>query len=461
MTLAIAPLVLLWPVGALLALMDGRRPRTGWLAIAAMAGAVGLLVAVAVRTARGEVMTTVVGGWPADVGIVLRMDALGASFALVSAFVLLAALVHGVATRELGRLQPALIVFLGLGMIGLCSTGDVFNFYVFFELAMLSAYALASGGGEARRTAGAFTFAVVNLLGSFLFLIAVAALYRVTGTLEMGEVARRMTAIEPTTALLIAVTFLVAFGVKLGLFPFHFWLPGIYAASRPAIAAILAGALANIGAYGLLRFGGELLPRELDLAAPVLVGVGVLSVLYGALQALGREDAHEVLAYSAIGHAGYVLVALGIAGTIGLTAAVVFALTNALNKGLLFLAVGFRGPFVAAAIALGALSVAGVPPTSGFFGKAAVLRAAVDTGDAIAVGGLFVGSALSFVYLFVLHQREAWAPRTAGPGTGVPMRGRRTWGVALMAGAVLGLGLYPEPLLALGDAAAVAIGAGR
>src|SRR4029079_5390650 len=130
----------------------------------------------------------------------------------------------------------------------------------------------------------------------------------VTGTLQMAQAAERLADVDPNAAVLIAVGFFAAFGVKLGLFPFHFWLPPVYTGAGPAVAAILSGGLANIGAYGLLRFGGEMLPRELDLAATGLIVIGCASILYGSLLAVSRRTAAETLAYSAIGQAGYILV---------------------------------------------------------------------------------------------------------------------------------------------------------
>ena len=260
--------------------------------------------------------------------------------------VVLVALVHDVTSGTTSRLLPALMLFLAVGLTGVFLTGDVFSFYVFFELTLISAYSLSAVGGERRVVGGALIFAVVNLLGSFIFLIAIAALYRATGTLEMTAVAERAAEIDPNAAILIAVSFFVAFGVKLGLFPFHFWLPAIYGSAPPAVAAVLAGAVANIGAYGLLRFGVGLLPREVELASAVLIALGSASIIYGAIQAVGRRDTREVLAYSAIGHAGYVIVAIGLGEPVAVAAAVLFTLVNALQKSLLFLAVDLRGPFV-------------------------------------------------------------------------------------------------------------------
>ena len=453
MSLLVAPLVLLWPAAAVVALLDGRRRAVGWTAAAVLAGALALLGALAARVAAHGPVEVVAGGWPADVGIRLRADALGVVLALVSVAVLLAAQVHGTLHGIISRLFPALMLFLGVGLTGLFLTGDVFNFYVFFELAMISAYVLTAYGDDRHQLGAALIFAVVNLLGSVLFLVAVATLYRAVGTLEMDAVAARAAQIDPNTAVLVAVLFFVAFGVKLGLFPFHFWLPGVYAGAPPAVAAVLAGALANIGAYGLLRFEAGLLSRELSYAGGALIAIGTVSIIYGAVQAIGRRDAREVLAYSAIGHAGYVLVALGVGGPVALAAAVLFTVVNALAKALLFLAVDLRGPLVGAAFAVGAFSVAGVPPAAGFFGKAALFDAGVEAGSAATVVLLFVGGALTFVYLFQIYQHTYWRP---GQGTQRASAGARAV-VAAVAVVVLAVGLWPEPLLALSSQAGDAL----
>lgn len=438
-----------WIAAVLLLPFDGRRRAAGWAAVAAQVAGVALIAVLGAKVWNGGEVAFVAGGWPADLGIRLRADALGVVLALVSGVVVALALAYEVVAGVRSRTLPALVLFLATGLNGLFLTGDIFSFYVFFELAMISAYGLAAYGGERRQVSSAFIFAVVNLLGSFIFLLSVAALYRTTGTLEMTAIADRMVGVEPTTAIGIAIGFLVAFSVKLGLFPFHFWLPAVYVGVRPAVSAILSGALANIGAYGLLRFGGELLPAERALGGPVLIGVGLLGVIYGSVQAISRRQAREVLAYSAIGQGGYLLVAIGVGGMVGLTAGVIFAVANALTKGVLFLSVDIRGWLVGGAFLIGAMSVAGLPPSAGFFGKVAVLDAGVSDGTALVVL-LVAGSALAFVYIFQILQHEFWRPETPGPATA---RMALRVPAVLLAGAVLALGLWPQPLLAAGEAA--------
>ena len=449
-------LVVPWVAGAMLVLFDGRRTWVGWLAAAALGASIAALVVLAVSVLEDGPVTATTGDWPAGVGISLRADALGVLFALLSSVAVLAATVHEVIDGVRERTYPGLVLLLVTGLTGVFLTGDLFNFYVFFELAMTAAYVLATYGGARAELGAALVFTTVNLLGTFIFLLSVAGIYHVTGTLEMAAIGARMDGVDPNAAVLLAVGFFVAFSVKLGLFPFHFWLPTVYAEARPAVAAILSGGLANIGAYGILRFGGELLPRELELAATALIVIGCASIVYGGILAVSRRSAGEMLAYSAIGQVGYVLVAIGVGGPVGFAAAILYSVVNAFNKTLMFLASRIRGALVGTAFAIGALSVAGVPPAAGFVGKLELFRAASDSWPLVA---LFVlGSALSFVYVFQLYQYDFWR----GERSGLPNPWPQQAVVAGLALLILAAGVWPEPLLALSqDAAEVLTGAAR
>jgi multicomponent Na+:H+ antiporter subunit D len=444
-----------WAAGTVLVMLDGRRRSVGLVAVAALGATLILLAVLTAAVLADGSEQVVTGNWPAGVGIVLRADALGVAFALLSILVLLAATAHEVFTGVRDRTFPGLALLLAGGLTGLFVTADVFNFYVFFELSMTASYALATYGGGRRQLRAALIFAAVNLLGSFIFLLSVAGTYRVTGALAMDDVARRMVGVDPNAAILIATGFFIAFSVKLGLFPFHFWLPTVYAGSQPAVAAILSGAVANIGAYGLLRFGVGMFPAQLRHAATALVVLGAASLLYGAVLAVARGDAGETLAYSAIGQVGYVLVAVGVGGPVGLTAAVVYSAVNSLNKALLFLATGVRGALVAGAFAVGALSVAGVPPAAGFVGKLEIFRAAVVEGSPALVVLLVGGSALSLVYMFQVYQHRFWRPDRSAAAVPSPLPLRMP--AAVLAVLVLVTGLWPEPLLSLSGSAVDAL----
>jgi multicomponent Na+:H+ antiporter subunit D len=190
----------------------------------------------------------------------------------------------------------------------------------------------------------------------------------------------------------------------------------------------------------------------------LIMGLGVASILYGSLQALSRRAIGEVLAYSAIGQAGYILVALAVGGSVGYTAAVLYSVVNALNKVLLFLAIGLRGWLVGAAFVVGAFSVVGVPPTAGFFAKVAMFQTGIASErPVLLVSLIFLGSALSFVYMFQIYQHEYW--RGGHPGA-VSSPVRRAV-VVVLALVVVGLGVWPEPMLELSRRAAEVLPGGR
>jgi multicomponent Na+:H+ antiporter subunit D len=450
------PLGILWFGGLLLAVLDGTRKRAGWISVVVLAAAMIATIAVGVTVYNDGPQSMAVGGWSLGVGITLRVDMLSIVFALLSQGVLLSALIFEVVSDVGARIFPALVLFMGLGLTGLVFTGDAFNFYVFFEISMISAYILVSYGESPRQFRAAFVFITVNLLGSVFFLIGIAAIYHTTGFLDMHRIRDQMPLVQENPAVLSATIMFVAFSIKLGLFPFHFWLPAVYTGTRPSVAAILSGALANIGTYGLIRFGADIFPRELQQAAPVLIGLGTASIIYGAIQAVSRHSTNEVLAYSAIGQVGYIMIALGIGGPAGYAAAVLYTVINSTNKALLFLSGSLRGWLAGAAFVIGAFSVAGVPPAAGFLSKMALFQVGIHDNHPMLIALIFLGGALSFVYMFQIYRR-----RTAE----IEAQETSPWGVqfvvVLLALVVLGMGVWPDPLLNLVERAAQSLPEGQ
>jgi multicomponent Na+:H+ antiporter subunit D len=451
----IAPLAVFWIAGVALALADGRRRIVGGMA--AMALGVGFLAMTRLTfevVSQGPQEMTA-GSWPAGVGITLRADALGVVFAMTAIAVLLAAYGYEFAGGIESRSFPALTLFLAAGLTGLFLTSDAFNFYVFFEISMVAAYILTAYGEERRQLRAAVIFAVVNLLGTVLFLIGIVSLYHTTGTLDMLSIAARMPIVEENPAIVAGTLLFAALGVKLGIFPFHFWLPAVYTGVHASVAAMLSGALAMIGAYGLLRIGAGMLPRELELSAPVLIALGIASILYGGLQSVSRHDPAAVVAYSAIGQVGYILIAVAVGGVVGYAAAILFTVVNSINKTLLFLSGSEANRFAGIAYAVGGLSVAGIPPGSGFWSKTAVMRSALvaeSQGTRFLLAAIVVaGGILSILYMFQSYGRTYWHAE-AGPDTATAFA--RTGIVLFLAVFVVALGLWPEPLLAISDRAA-------
>jgi multicomponent Na+:H+ antiporter subunit D len=456
------PVGIPWVLAAVLALADGRKRWVGLLAAAGLGMSLAALVLQGYEVLQSGEIESISGGWPMGVGITLRASLLGVTFAAVSVAVVLISTLYEVSLGVRWRVFPALVLLVAAGLNGLFLTGDAFNFYVFFEVTMTASFVLASYREKDYQVRAAFLFAVVNLLGSVVFLIGIAALYSITGSLDLETISRRAEGIQPASVIVVAAVIFAAFCLKLGLFPFHFWLPAVYVGSHPPVAAILSGALANIGSYGLLRFGAGVLPRELEFGTVVVMTLGAASIFYGALQAVSRRDTSEVMAYSAIGQVGYILIALGVGTPAGYAAAILYAVINSLNKGVVFLAAGLRGPLVSGAFAVGAFSIAGVPPAAGFLGKYAVLKAVLATqpqGAALVLVALiFAGSALSFLYAFQAYQRRFMRPEQGVHLKPSPRPARLL--VVGLAALVVILGLWPEPLVYLSEAAAALLTGG-
>lgn len=454
----VAPLATFWVGGLLLSLADGRRKGIAAIAAFLLGGGLlaNLILTYTVLTTGTQEM--VAGNWPSGVGITLRADALGVAFALTSSAVIFVAFCYESAGKIESRTFPALSLFLAAGLTGLFLTGDAFNFYVFFEIAMISSYILAAYGEERRQLRAAVIFAVVNLLGSVIFLIGIVSLYHVTGTLDMARIAARIPIAEENPVLIAGTLLFVALAVKLGIFPFHFWLPAVYTGVHASVAAMFSGALSTIGAYGFLRMGAGMLPREVELSARVMVILGVASIIYGGLQSISRHEPSAVIAYSSIGQVGYILIAVAIGGTVGFAAAVLFTIINSASKTLLFLSGAQTGRLAGLAFAIGALSVAGVPPALGFWGKTALFRATIqdssETGRIVLTAVVVLGGFLSLIYMFQSYGRTYWhAPykvegRTEAWRTGIVL------GIAIL---VILAGLWPEPLVALSERAAATL----
>ncbi|ATB29748.1 complex I subunit 5 family protein [Melittangium boletus] len=452
----VLPLMGAWGLAAVLAFLDGRRKAVAWFAVVGLAGVLAASLALLPAAMSGATPRLVAGGWPEGVGIRLRADLLSVLFCAVTNTVLLGALLcellEGIGTRSF----PALVLFLSAGLTGAFLTADVFNFYVFFELSMGSAFALAGyGRGVAPFRAG-FTFVVVNLMGSVLFLTAVVMLYQATGTLDMASISEWVANPHTRRLDVAGALLLSAFGVKLGLFPFHFWAPAVYRGVSTPIAAILAGALANIGGYGLVRFGPGLLSNELAYSDWVLAVLGGASLVYGAFLALARQVPAEVLAYSSIAQAGYIFTALGLGSTRGVAAAVLLALSGSLDKAVLFLATGLKGMRARTAFAAAAFSSAGLPLSVGFLAKTELLSAALREERWWLAGFVVLSSVLFLVALFRTFQRLYWVDSQAHEAPGAAAGGV-VLGLALVG---VGVGVWPEPLLSLGMRVAEALAQG-
>ena len=447
----LAPLVTCWLLGAVLLLLDGRKPVVLWGSVLALGSIAVFDVVLVLGLAMGrEPLEVVTGGWPAGIGIRLEVDLGSAFFSALCALVLVAALAHEARVEMRSRLFPAFVFLLAGGLHGAFVTRDLFNFYVFFELSVMASFALSAYGYGRGEVRGAFNYVAMNVVGSLLFLTGVASAYHATGTLDFAEMAARASALDPGSLAIAASLIFAGFSVKLGLFPFHGWVPVLYSHAQPSVATALGGALVNIGAYGMMRIGFGVMDGARASAAVVLVVLGLAAMLYGAALGLRRERPAEVAAYTAIVHAGYIVLALGLGGPYAVTAIVLTALAGSLDKSMMFLSSGAGGTSRRIVALIAAASVAGIPLTAGFLAKVALFRAAVDGAASIAIVVAFALVAIVIVACALRFERVSRAAES--PRSPV---GRVALAVSVL---TVGVGVAAEPLVGLagriGDAIA-------
>ena len=428
----LAVLVVIVPLIAapLCVLVDRARPTwlialgAAWLSFA---GAVALLIQV---RASGPVSYQL-GGWAPPWGIEYRVDLLGAYVLLIVCAMAALALTfaHLSVAREIrddrvARFYAAfLLVFAGLA--GITVTGDAFNLFVFLEISSLSSYALISMGRDRRALNAAFQYLVMGTIGATFILIGIGFLYMMTGTLNMLDLAARLPEVSDTRTVRAGFAFLsVGIGLKLALFPLHLWLPNAYAYAPSVVSAFLSATATKVAVYALLRFLLEVFGAEFSLRSmpfdTILLVLGLIGTLSASLVAVYQTNIKRMLAYSSVAQIGYMMLGIGLASTLGVTAAMLHLFNHALMKGALFLALGavayrlgsvtirdFAGlgrrmPWTMAAIVIGGLSLVGVPPTVGFLSKWYLVSATLEQGLWPIALLILLGSILALAYIWKL-----------------------------------------------------------
>lgn len=392
----------------------------------------------------GQLRSYALGSWQAPFGIILMLDRLSALMLLVTAVLAgFAVLYASRGDDERGPNFHALYQFQLLGINGAFLTGDLFNLFVFFEILLISSYALLLHGHGQKRVRAGMHYVVLNLLGSSLFLIGVSMLYGLLGTLNMADMAGRVSMADPADAPLLAAAgylLLVVFALKGAILPLYFWLPRAYASATAPVAALFA-IMTKVGLYAIVRvftlvFGSE--AGELSGMVDVwLWPLALLTLGAAVIGALAARNLQVLLAYLVVVSVGTLLAGIALGTDVGLAAALYYLVHSTLVAGGLFLladliarqrgdlgtdlvsAPALRQPLLLGSLFfMGAISVAGLPPFSGFLGKVMLLRAIELGPDAIAlwavvlVGGLGMLIALSRAgsLVFWRHASEAVGP---------------------------------------------------
>ena len=476
---AILPVVLPFACAVLMMLLGERRLGAQRALGFVSCGALPLIAGAAVvRTSSGAIEVYHVGDWPAPFGIALMVDRLAALMLAVTAVVALAALAGALTARPAwdtrGRHFHPLFQLQLMGLNGAFLTGDLFNLFVFFEILLVASYCLLVHGRGPERLRAGFQYVVVNLAASTLFLIAVALLYGLTGTLNLADLALRVRHVVHDDAPLVraaALVLLVVFAVKAAVFPLSLWLPRAYAAAPPPVAALFA-IMTKVGVYAMLRVHGSMFGAD-DVSAggPWLLGAAVVTALLGALGAFAAQSLAGMTAYLTLTSVGTSLIALGVSSAAGVSAALYYLLHSVLVIAALFLLVESIGaergndrfersapvsrPAVLGALfAIGAVSVAGLPPLSGFVGKLAILQATAAMPSMAVLWGVLLGTGL-LAMIALARAGSALFWKTTGEREGaarsslaslVPAIGLFACGAALA--------LFATPILRFTDAAA-------
>ena len=448
--------------------------------VLSLTGAV-LLLAVGLmlvwQAAQGVVLSGQVGGWQAPFGISLVIDRLSAVMIAISALVALVTLLYGVAKDNdstIGRDFHLFIQGLLTGICGAFITADIFNLYVWFEVLLIASFALMALGGGSRRLAGSMTYVALNLFATLIFLLSAGLVYGASGTLNMGELAVIMRSGEAppgvTPALLLL---LLSFAIKAALFPVFGWLPATYHVALTAVSAMFAGLLTKVGVYALIRLVTLLWP-EYGLPHQLLLWVACATMLVGVLGAAAQTEVRRILSFHIVSQVGYMILGLALATPLALAGAVFYLIHHIVVKANLFFIGGLaaricgserladmgglykRMPWLALLFAIPALSLAGIPPLSGFWAKFLLVKASLDAAAWWAAGIALLTGVFTLLSMNKIWNEAFLKPHPRGEEALQTVTGiRAAWlGMSALALLTVLIGLGAGPLIDYAVAAA-------
>lgn len=387
------------------------------------------------------------GGWPPPWGIEVVIDELTA---LVLILVTLFASLVMTALRE--SLSPIMrkhrhslyyttFLLCVASLIGITITGDAFNVFVFLEISSLSTYALIARGQDRRALTAAFRYLIMGTIGATFILIAIGFLYMVTGTLNMADLSQRIPELKDNHVVQASLAFFtVGIGLKVAIFPLHYWLPNAYAYAPKATTAFLAATATKVSLYVMIRFLFDVYGVEFAFGQMridmLLVPLSLAGILIASLTAIFQTDVKRLLAWSSVAQLGYMILGIGLLNINGLTAAITHMFNHAMIKAGLFLAlaamvyrvgtsrltdlsgVGRTMPLTTAAFALLGAGLIGIPLTAGFISKWYLVSGALDKGWLPIAGLLMISSLMAVVYIGKIIDVAYFKPAT-GVSAGV------------------------------------------
>jgi multicomponent Na+:H+ antiporter subunit D len=352
-------------------------------------------------TMKEQTVTYEMSAWSIPYGIVLVQDALTSFILVMVSIISFTSLIFSIQyIRHLSMdwKYYALFMLLVTGMNGVIATGDLFNLFVFMEIALFSAFALVAYGSKAEEFEAAFKYAVMGSISSILILAGIAVLYSATSNLTMAKIAEVLPTVDQKIVFWVGGLFIAGFGLKAAAMPFHAWLPDAHSSAPAPISAMLSGVLIKaLGIYVLIRIFYNVFNAP-EIFTKIFLVIGAVSIIIGVFLAIGQWDMKRLLAYHSISQIGYILLGMGIATPLGILGAVFHLFNHAIFKSLLFynagsveMAIGTRDlrkmgnlmkilPTTSQTSLIASLSISGIPPFNGFFSKLIIIIAALQAG---------------------------------------------------------------------------------
>ena len=448
-----------------------------------LSGSIALLVAAIVlfiEVLAHDIIAAQMGNWPAPFGITLVADPLSAVMVLITAIIGVAVGVYAVA--EADRLTEmhgfhTLYHVLLAGVCGAFLTGDLFNLYVWFEVMLIASFGLLVLGGTKEQMDGGIKYVGLNLISTLLFLTGIGLLYGLTGTLNMADLHRAIAATDnPGMVTVVAMMFMVAFGIKAAVFPLFFWLPASYHTPSVAISAVFAGLLTKVGVYALIRVFTLIFTHDVAFTHTILLIVAGLTMITGVLGAAAQDQVRKILSFHIVSQIGYMVMGLALYTPLGLLGAVFYLVHHIIVKANLFLVSGVMNrlagsfelkrigglyataPLLAVLFLIPAFSLAGIPPLSGFWAKFVLVKASLDIQSYLIAATALVVGLLTIYSMSKIWAEGFWKPHPDGDAAVTPIR-RAAVGLFLLpigglAVMTVIIGLFPEPFLAFAERSA-------
>jgi len=434
-----------------------------------------VLIALQFDTDDGSLQLTEVHTWIADFGAhyALGVDGIGLTLLLLTAILTPVVILASWHDGDLGRWSVnsffAWILALEGLAIGVFAATDVFLFYVLFEATLIPVYFLIGGFGGARRSYAATKFLIFSLLGGLVMLASVVGLYAVSAksaggpTYLLSELAPLTADISTGLGRWLFLGFFIAFAIKAPMFPVHTWLPDAADEATPGTSVLLVSILDKIGTFGMIRFCLQLFPEASRWATPVVLVLAVVSILYGALVAIGQRSIPRLIAYTSVSHFGFIVLGIFVLNSQGHTGATLYMFNHGLSTGVLFLVTGFliarRGskqiadfggvqgvaPVLAGIFLIGGLSSLSLPGLSTFVSEFLVMTGAFVHNWWYAVFSV-LGIVLAAIYILLMYQRTMTGPVRPGIEKMRDLSVREVAAMAPLLVLLVALGFFPKPL---------------